>query len=188
VTLDQFLIAHGSALILPLAIVEGPIVSILTGFLAAKGYFDWWWALCLLVAGDLIGDLIFYWVGRHGRTPLAWVGRRLGIARAFTPEVQNGLKLNATKMLIVGKWTHTAGCAVLVGSGMLHLPVLRFLLVNFVATVPKSALLLGFGYFAGDYYPMLERHVVLGTVLALLAGIAAMVVILRRTDGGWAGR
>jgi membrane protein DedA with SNARE-associated domain len=77
---------------------------------------------------------------------------------------------------------------VLVGSGMLHLPVVRFLLVNLAATLPKSALLLGFGYFAGDYYPVLERHVLLGTVLASLAGIVAMLLILRRADGGWVGR
>ena len=49
-TIDSFLIAHGSALILPLSVIEGPVVSILTGFLSAQGYFHWYWALCLLVA------------------------------------------------------------------------------------------------------------------------------------------
>ena len=32
----DFLIAHGSALILPLSVIEGPIVMVVTGFLAAR--------------------------------------------------------------------------------------------------------------------------------------------------------
>ncbi len=134
-TLGGFLIAHGSALILPLAIIEGPFVTILTGFLVAQQYFNLYWALCLLVCADLIGDVIYYWVGRTGRTPLAGLGRRLGMCSFITPEVQRGLTHNATKMLFVGKWTHSIGGVVLMGSGMLRLPLARFILVNLLASV-----------------------------------------------------
>ena len=51
-------------------------------------------------------------------------------------------------MLVIGKWTHTIGCVVLIGSGMLRLPLPRFILINLLATVPKSAVLFGIGYFA----------------------------------------
>ena len=186
-TLDGFLIAHGSALILPLAVIEGPVVTILTGFLSAQGYFDWYWALCLLVCGDLIGDVVYYWIGRTGGSPLAGLGRWLGVRRAVTPELQYRLKHNAAKMLFIGKWTHSIGCLVLIGSGMLRLPVARFILVNLLATVPKSAVLFGFGYFAGGYYPLFERHIVLGTIVLCAMGVAAIVLILRRADGILAG-
>jgi len=36
-TLDGFLIAYGSALILPAAVIEGPVVSIISGVLSAQG-------------------------------------------------------------------------------------------------------------------------------------------------------
>ena len=182
-TLDGFLIAHGSALILPLAVIEGPVVTILTGFLSAQGYFDWYWALCLLVCGDLIGDVIYYWVGRTGGSPLAGLGRWLGVRGMVTPELQHSLTHHAAKMLFIGKWTHSIGCLVLIGSGMLRLPVARFILVNLLATVPKSAVLFGFGYFTGGYYKLFERHFVLGTSVLGAVGVAASVLILRRADG-----
>jgi membrane protein DedA with SNARE-associated domain len=182
VTLDSFLIAHGSALILPLSVIEGPVVSVLTGFLAAQGYFDWYWALALLVCGDLVGDAIYYWIGRRGGTPIAGFGRWLGVRACVTPDLQRRLRENAAKMLVIGKWTHSLGCVVLVGSGMLRLPLPRFLLVNLLATVPKSAVLFGFGYFASAYMPLLERHAVAATILLCLTGAVALALIMRRPD------
>jgi len=181
-TLDGFLIAYGSALILPAAVIEGPVVSIISGVLSAQGYVDWYWALCLLVCGDLIGDAIYYWIGRTGRTPLICLGRWLGMRSGPTPALQRDLRVNATRMLCIGKWTHSVGCLVLIGSGMVGLPFPRFILVNLLATVPKSAALFGFGYFAAGYYPPFQRHVVLATLVLCAIGMAAMVLLLRRAD------
>jgi len=188
VTSDGFLIAHGSALILPLAVIEGPIVTILTGFLSAQGYFDWYWALCLLVCGDLIGDVIYYWVGRTGGSPLAGLGRWLGVRGAVTPELQHSLTHNAAKMLFIGKWTHSIGWLVLIGSGMLRLPLPRFILVNLLATLPKSAVLFGFGYFASGYYKLFADHVAFGTIALCAMGVAGVMLVLRRAEGIVAGR
>lgn len=179
-TLSAFLIAHGSALILPLAVVEGPVVAIVTGFLAAQGYFDWYWVLPLLICADLIGDIICYWIGRAGIAPLGCVGRLVGVRGVPMPALQQELARNATKMLLVGKWTHTIGAVVLVGSGMLRLPLWHFILVNLLGTIPKCAVLFGFGYFAGDHYTLLERHALLATALLCALGIASIALILRR--------
>jgi membrane-associated protein len=181
VTIETFLIEHGGALILPAAVVEGPIVAVVTGFLAARGFFDWYWVLCLLVCGDVIGDLIYYWIGRSGGTRLARVSRYFGLRDAISPELQRDLKLNAGKMWFVGKWTHSIGWLVLVGSGMLRLPLPRFIVINFIATVPKCALLLGLGYFAGDNYPFIEDHAAAMTIALCIAGVTAIAAILRRT-------
>jgi membrane-associated protein len=188
VTLSGFLIAHGSALILPLAVIEGPIVTIVTGFLAAQGFFTWYWVLPLLMCGDLLGDVVYYAIGRAGITPLGCIGRFVGVRGALTPAFQRDLARNATKMLLIGKWTHTIGGVVLVGSGMLRLPLARFIVVNLLATVPKSAVLFGCGYFAGDHYPFLERHYVLVLVALCVVGVASVVLVLRRTDRMWAAR
>jgi membrane protein DedA with SNARE-associated domain len=71
---------------------------------------------------------------------------------------------------------------------MLRLPLWRFMLINLVATVPKSAVLFGLGYFAGDVLPVLERHYVLGSSVACAAGVAWILLVLRRTDAIWARR
>jgi membrane protein DedA with SNARE-associated domain len=181
VTADGFLIAYGSALILPLSVVEGPVVSAATGFLSAQGYFGWKLAIALLVCGDLAGDLIYYWIGRTGAAPLSGLGRRLGLRGAVSPELQRNLKEHSTKMLLIGKWTHSIGCLVLVGSGMLRLPLPRFLLVNLLATLPKSAALFAFGYFAGNHISFLQDHFLSGSAFLGAAGIACIALILRQT-------
>jgi membrane-associated protein len=188
VTLSGFLIAHGSALILPLAVVEGPVVSIVTGFLTAQGFFSWYWALPVLMCGDVIGDVVYYAIGRTGITPLGWIGRFVGVRGGLTPAFQRDLARNATKILLIGKWTHTIGGLVLVGSGMLRLPLPRFILVNLLATVPKTAVLFGFGYFAGNHYPFFERHYLLVLAALCVVGVASIVLVLRRTGRVWAPR
>jgi membrane protein DedA with SNARE-associated domain len=90
-------------------------------------------------------------------------------------------------MLVIGKWTHSLGCVVLIGSGMLRLPLPGFIVVNLLATLPKSALLFSFGYFASAYLPLFERHAVLATLVLCAVGVAAVALILRRADGIWAG-
>lgn len=187
-TLDGFLIAHGSVLILPLSVIEGPVVTIVTGFLAAQGYFDLRWALFLLVCGDLIGDVIYYWIGRTGITPLRVLGRRIGVRGTISPDLQQQMKQNATRMLLIGKWTHSIGCLVLAGAGMLRVPLPRFLLVNLLATLPKSAVLLGAGYFAGEHIAFFERHAVFIAIALAAAGVSSIALILRRTDHVWVRR
>jgi membrane protein DedA with SNARE-associated domain len=188
VTLDGFLIAHGSALILPLSVIEGPVVTIVTGFLTAQGYFDWRWAFFMLVCGDLIGDVIYYWIGRNGITPLRLLGRRIGVRGTISPDLQQQMKQNAVKMLLIGKWTHSIGCLVLVGAGMLRVPLPRFLLINLLATLPKSAVLLSIGYFAGVHIAFFERHAGFIAFALTVAGALAIALILRRTDHVWARR
>ena len=61
--------------------------------------FDWRWTLCLLVGGDLIGDVICYGVGHSSRTRLAGLGRRLGMSAVLTPALRHGLRHNAARML-----------------------------------------------------------------------------------------
>ncbi len=184
-TLDGFMTAHGIALILPLAAIEGPVVAIVTGILSAQGYFRWYWSLCLLVSADLIGDVAYYWIGRTGRTAITGIGRRLGVSQVSNPTLRHGLTHNATKMWLIGKWTHSIGCLVLIGSGVLRLPLARFILVNLLASIPKCAALFGFGYFASDYYALFEHHLIGGTIVLCTLGGAAIFQVLRNADCIW---
>jgi membrane protein DedA with SNARE-associated domain len=180
VTVEGFLIQYGSALLLPLAVIEGPIVSVVAGVLSAHGYFDWYSALGLLVCGDLIGDLIYYYLGRTAQTPLTTLGRRLSLRSTPSPELQGRLERSATKMLFIGKWTHSIGFLVLIGSGMLRVPLAKFMLVNLLATLPKSTLLFGIGYFFAGYFPFFEHHAVLATIILCVIGGSAILLVVRR--------
>jgi len=182
--LSDVLIAHGTALILLLSVLEGPIVSVTAGFLAAKTYFDWHMVLPLLVCGDLIGDAIYYVIGRTG----AALHRFAGLRGSVTPMLQQQLRHNATRMLLIGKWTHSVGCLVLIGSGMMRLNLPRFLLVNLLATLPKTAVLFGFGYCVADRLAIFDRHLWLIAGLAFAGGLASILLVLRGSGRVWVRR
>jgi membrane protein DedA with SNARE-associated domain len=70
----------------------------------------------------------------------------------------------------------------------LRLNLVRFVGVNLLATIPKSAVLFSFGYFAADQYPLIEQHIMLGTGLAGVAGLTGIALILWCTDRIWIRR
>ena len=79
----------------------------------------------------------------------------------------------------------------LIGSGMLRLPLLRFILINLLATIPKSTVLFCIGYFAGNCCPLMDRHYELATLVLCAVGVAAIALVLRRAEAiraGGAGR
>lgn len=183
VHLAGFLAEYGYPLLLPLAVVEGPIVAILAGFLVAGGTLDFGWVLLLLVLGDVIGDAIYYALGRFGRAPSGALGRRLGLTATRLRDIEQRLSHDAVKMLCLGKWTHAIGAVVLVGAGVVRVPLPKFLLVNLLASLPKCAVLMAIGYFAGNSTPFFLHHMILGSLLLLAAGAGGIALILWRSAG-----
>src|SRR5450432_4605817 len=53
-------------LLFPLAIVEGPIIAVIAGFLCINGFLNLFIVYPIIVAGDLIGDTICYFLGLWG--------------------------------------------------------------------------------------------------------------------------
>ncbi len=62
----QFLINYGYWIAVPLMILEGPIITIVMGFLSSFGFFNIFVVIFLGVISDLISDTIYYRSGYHG--------------------------------------------------------------------------------------------------------------------------
>lgn len=190
--LTDALMSHGGIVVLPLAVIEGPVVSVIVGMLCAGGRLGVWPSLAMLVGGDVLGDLLYYGLGRwavsrpRGLTP-GWVRARIARQADRLAGLQDGLRRDATSMLLIGKWTHAIGMLVLIGAGMVRLDLRRFLLVNVLATVPKSALLFGLGYFAFSSWLLPTRDAAAATGLLFVIGAGAVLLLLRRRFGRLAG-
>src|SRR5476651_593996 len=79
-TTVQLLEHYGYIFLFVIAVAEGPIITIIGAFLASEGYFNVFAVFGLVVAGDLTGDLLYYGVGRFGRTgAFAPLRRSLGM-------------------------------------------------------------------------------------------------------------
>lgn len=62
----QFLVTYGYWIAVPIMIIEGPIITIVMGFLSSLGLFNILLVIALGTISDLISDTAFYWSGYHG--------------------------------------------------------------------------------------------------------------------------
>jgi membrane-associated protein len=180
--LSDFIMGHGGALILPLAVIEGPVVAVVAGILATRGVIEWPSALALLVLGDVVGDVLWYSAGRCVRTPLSKLGRRFGMQPVQTAELEHRLRADQVRMLLIGKWTHAIGFLVLLGAGTLRVNIGKFLAVSLLGSLPKCALLLAVGMFAAQLVPRLSDHAALASIVLVAVGLGAVAMTLL---GGW---
>jgi membrane protein DedA with SNARE-associated domain len=186
VTLDgviQLVQAHGLLLLAPLSVLEGPIVTVIAGYLASLGLLNTAGALAVVVAGDLVGDALLYLAGRKGirRMPQRWRDR-LGLNAGRVEALTDHFGMHGGRTLVIGKLTHSAGAAVLVAAGAARMPVGAFLWWNFVATLPKSAAFLALGYAFGAAYAQIDAWI-FRVSLILLAALAVGAALWWRRRG-----
>jgi membrane protein DedA with SNARE-associated domain len=169
---------HGLLIIAPLAVLEGPVVSVVAGYLAKTGLIAMSQAFGVLVLADLLGDVILYGIGRRGRARVVrpWLSR-LGVTRRRLAQVVRAFRAHGGRILVLGKLTHSAGFAVLLAAGMARMPFAKFLALNLLATLPKVAFFLGLGWWFGKVSDRMGNWV-LGA--SILIAICVLVVIATR--------
>ena len=82
-TVTALIAKNGLAILAPIALLEGPIVTVIAAWLANRGLLDVWSVTVVVILADLVGDVLFYCLGRWGlhRLPLRW-RYRMGLSRA----------------------------------------------------------------------------------------------------------
>lgn len=167
---------HGLWLLFVLTLVEGPLATVAAAALAAAGLFDLAAVFAVAFAGDIVGDMALYGLGRAlpGLQKPQGTGRLATLAQRAN-DLHDAMRRRAWQVLVLGKLTHVMGFAVLLAAGMARVPFGLFLAVTVLATLPKLAALTAFGYGIGR---AVEGHLLIG--LALIALVVGGAVILRR--------
>jgi len=157
-SLIQLLVTYKYYLLLPISIVEGPIVSVIAGFLCSKGMLSLFVTYSILILGDLIGDTLYYSIGRWGGRPFIrkW-GKFFRIQEDKLLHTENHFKRHAGKTLVLGK-TQALGGIILVAAGLGKMPYLKFILLNLAVTLVKSFALLILGYYYGHAYKLIDHY------------------------------
>lgn len=162
-SLDTFvsLIVHYRYILLfPIAVIDGPIITVIAGLLAAQGYLSFTLAYLIMIIGDVVGDIMYYALGRWGKTRVVerW-GKFIGIQPRHLESMGTYLNAHPAKSILFGKLTHSAGFLVLVGSGMSRMPIKKFVWYNILGTIPKSFALMLLGYFLGSQYNKINSYI-----------------------------
>lgn len=153
------LIRYKYFVLFPAAAIEGPIITIIAGFLCAHSLMNIYLAYAVIVAGDLAGDAFYYLLGRWGRIGLVnKIGHLVGISAARIKKLENHFSNHGGKTILVGKLAHGFGTVFLAAAGASKMPFNKFIYYNIIGTIPKSLILLLVGYFFGQAYARINTY------------------------------
>lgn len=167
----RWLLSYGYTIAYPLAIVEGPVVMLLSGFLVRLGLFSFVPLYLVLIAGDLTGDVIWYWVGRRGAEPLIRkYGRFLSLTTDNVEKAKRFFHDHQGKILFISKITMGFGFAIatLVAAGAAKVPFKKYFAINFFGEFIWAGILMGLGYFLGNLYTLVDKSLRWAFVIAMI--------------------
>jgi membrane protein DedA with SNARE-associated domain len=173
------LITHyGYVVIFPIAVVEGPIISIISGFLVSLHLLNIYAVFIILILGDLVGDTLYYYIGYFGAGPFVrrW-GHVFGISEDNLLTFESHFKKHETVALLLGK-TQPTGSLVLATAGFMKIKFNRFLLINLFGTTLKTTILLGVGYYFGKSYVAIDNYLTKGGLILVAVSIGGLLLYI----------
>jgi membrane protein DedA with SNARE-associated domain len=133
-------------------------------------------ASVLLILADLVGDALYYGLGRYGHAPLlGQIGKRLALTPERLEPLEQRFRENDWKLLMIGK-TQALGSLILYFAGASRMPFGRYMLLNLFGTVPKVVLFELVGYFLGQGLLHTTRYIDYITIA--LFGVAGVLLAI----------
>lgn len=177
----KLLFTYSYFILFPLMIIEGPIVTIIAGFLVSLGFMEFVPTYLTIVSGDLTGDFLYYSAGRW------WLNKTYkGVLKFFKinmdliHRLEKAVKKNKGPFLFFGKLSHAIGGFILFAAGSAKISIKDFMWFNFLATLPKSLILLSVGYYFGSTVSNFNKYLdftVLGLFIFTLFLVGAYLLI-----------
>ncbi len=149
----HILIRFGYPLIFAITIFEGPIITVVSSFLASLGYFNVYIVYMVVVSADLTGDILWYLVGYFGRKHfIERYGHYIGITTERIAKLESHFLSHAGKTIFLAKITHAIGLPFIIAAGMARVRFKTFFSYSLLATLPKSLIFVFLGYYTGTSY------------------------------------
>lgn len=169
-------------ILIPLAIIEGPILSFIAGFLVSTHVLNIWVVFLIIIGGDAIGDTLHYCLGRFGGEKFfRHFGKYIGVTPEDVIKKKAEFLHKARRTVLMGKFVHGVGIALLCAAGMAEVPYLKFLRFALVGALIQSTILVTAGYFFGRLYSTFSAYFYYESIAILcLAIIGAIVYVVIR--------
>lgn len=167
-----------------IAILEGPILSVILGIILRLNHFSFVLVYAILILGDLAGDVVWYYIGYHyGVSVIRRVKKWFGLTEERISRVKESFHSNKYKILFISKLTNGFGFAIpiLTTAGIVRIPFWKFIRTNVAGQLLWSGGLLALGYFFGGLYSSIHSIFGKGFLIGLLliGGIFAFQYIQR---------
>ena len=111
--------------IFPIAVLEGPIITIISGFLVSRHILSFLPAFLVVFFGDAISDTIFYWIGHHGRNFIQKL-KFLRVTDERINKIEAQYARSPWKTMIVAKVSYGLGTVFMLSAGLSRMSLGRF--------------------------------------------------------------
>ncbi|MFA6160079.1 MAG: DedA family protein [Parcubacteria group bacterium] len=156
----QFLSHYGYAIMLPLMIIEGPVVTIIAAMLASLGAFNVFVVLILSIIGDMGGDIIFYGLGyKYGMGFVRRVGKYIGITEKLVQRMEKYFEHHGGKTIFAVKSTTGLCWATFTTAGIVKMDFKKFVKYSFYGGIVWSGFLVAMGYFYGYLWREIKQYI-----------------------------
>ncbi|KKR21334.1 MAG: hypothetical protein UT48_C0010G0082 [Parcubacteria group bacterium GW2011_GWE2_39_37] len=178
IKINELISGYQYFVLFPLVVIEGPIVTVIAGFLASLKQLNFLTAFWVIVMGDLLGDALHYFIGRWGKeTSIQRWGRYFGITPERVARLEQHFKEHSGKTLLLGKLLHGVGASFLVAAGVARMSFSRFILFNLIGTLPKTLFLMLLGYYFGKATSRIESYFEIAGIIFLLIGMIVFAIL-----------
>ncbi len=166
----------------PLVFLEGPIVTIIAGFLVHIKVLNFFVAYVVSVLADVTSDILWYSLGRFARGFVERVGHLFGVSKNKLEGLDSHFTDKGHRTVFFGKFILGMEVAVLVAAGMSKFNFRRFVIYTTLPTLPKSLLFLIIGYYFGGAFQALNKllhDAALSSIITFLAVVVFYFVIYK---------
>lgn len=174
-------------IIIPLAILEGPLVAFVAGALAAQNLFSMPVVYLILLAKDVVFEGGIFALGKHGGESSRvrrWLERRKRFS--FTADTIRRLwERHGFATMFFAKLSYGLSAPFLLTAGLSGMTYRRFLTLAVPITLAQYAVFMGLGYVVGDRLSAVsDTWTWIGIALAAVAVLILVTVLM----AGWSRR
>ena len=165
--------------VLLVACIEGPILSILLGIFIKLGYVTFVPIYITVMLGDLIGDILWYSIGYYGgHRFIARFGKYLSIHEEGVSAITRIFHTYKNRILIISKLTSGFGFAIvtLMTAGIVRIPFKRYIALNAIGQFVWSGMLLAVGYFFSQVYVAIDN--ILGKITIIMLFVCIILFFI----------
>ncbi len=175
--LTQLILEYRYWILIPLSMIEGPVVAFVAGTLAALGYFNVFFLMFFFFARDMIMDGFYYTLGYHGgRTETARkLLRKMGIEESHLEDIRKLWEKHAGKTMFLGKLSYGIASSFIALAGTVRMPLRKFFGWGAIVAMAQFWTLILLGYFFGESFGDISN--VINSIHYVILGITVVGIL-----------
>jgi membrane protein DedA with SNARE-associated domain len=177
--ITELILQYRYWILIPLSLIEGPVVAFVAGTLAALGFFDIFFLAGLFFVRDVGLDGIYYAIGHFGgRTAFAErMLTKIGITDDHLEQVRLLWVRRPGWTMFIGKLSYGIASAFIVVAGMVKMPLSKFFVYGSIVAILQYGTLLLLGYFLGASFG--------GNIARIISNVQYVIAFAAITISGY---